>query len=548
MVLKMEFRNLENTERKTKLSRVLTFMIIVLIGMVFIFPNNELSAQEGNYTLVKRNAQTNTFCDGFGSCYASSHLGRVNYWNNTGYIPINKTIVQNPSLEPLYDYGVETGAYFAFFKSTPSTAETVKFYYNESYLDGQNPHKTGFVTYQPLTLNYRNDLNQLQQINTIQSVTGVAQNNSFEYSNAFGSGFNLIYEYWNGLLKEKLMISNFSDLSPPAQYILDGGNATVDMDFQITWKDELDIYIEGVLWDESSTKTTNQSVEFKLGNETLFFLREPFAYDSNNSRISLKYQFKKQGNKLYVLLKTDYEWLENAVYPVNIDPNTGAKHPGSDGLTNSEWANPTNAYSSNNLYAEGSSSLEHTFQVFNFGIPSGATIDGILVKVEAKAEVSNEKLYVSLSWNAGTSYTSDENYAYGTSENDHTFGNSSYLWGRNWTSSEFIDANFWFNGRVGWYVEEQILYVDDIDIRVYYDTCPCPPTDTADYDWDVDMTQSCSIPEGGGTCNLGSTGTLTFINTGYATCINTITTTDLGPFNSGQTLYMNSGCIIYVDG
>ncbi len=94
--------------------------------------------------------------------------------------------------------------------------------------------------------------------------------------------------------------------------------------------------------------------------------------------------------------------------------------------------------------------------------------------------------------------------------------------------------------------EEQILYVDDIDIRVYYDTCPCPPTDTADYDWEVDLTQSCNIPETG-SCDLG-TGTLSFLNTGYATCINTITTTDLGPFNSGQTLYMNSGCIIYVDG
>ena len=81
------------------------------------------------------------------------------YYNGTEHIPINGTIVT--SSDPHYDYEVTRGFYHAFFKEDPSEAETIKTFVNASFLDGRDPHKSGFMTLQPQSLNYRNDLGQI---------------------------------------------------------------------------------------------------------------------------------------------------------------------------------------------------------------------------------------------------------------------------------------------------------------------------------------------------------------------------------------------------
>jgi len=257
----------------------------------------------------------------------------VNYYDpsSDSFKTINETIV--PSDDPLYNYMVKEGIDQVYFKANPSTSQTIKLYYDSlrasSDLLEKSPQKTGYTTFQPMSLNFRNDLGQIQQISTVQSATGAASANTFSYPNIFGNGLNLNYTYTSTSLKEELVVNAFSNLPQPGQYILDGKNATLDLDEVIDWADNLDIYIDGKLWDKKTTMTTTGQVEFKNGDTVLFFIPPAYARDSSESKneILLTQQFKKQGTKFYVIKKTPYSWLADPqrVYPIKIDPSYTVK-------------------------------------------------------------------------------------------------------------------------------------------------------------------------------------------------------------------------------
>lgn len=344
--------------------------LLLILGFLMVpLSFSDEPVTEKTITKITRWASRDEICYSDLTCNLLLYSGQMNYWNNA-YVPIDTTITENPSSEPLYDYGVETGIYKAFFKENPSTAQSVKFYYNQSYLNGNNPHKTGYVTYQPMSLNYRNDLSQLQQISMIQSVIGNSSDNVFTYPDAFGTGINISYEYWNEQLKEKLTIVNLSVLPELEQYVIDGGNPVVDLDMLISWKDDIDIYIDGAVWNKKNTQQTSNRVDFKLGDEVLFYLPKPIAYDSNDSQIDLEYIFKKSGGSLYTTVRTPYSWLNDSsrVYPVNIDPTIvilqDADTENMDDTYVSQSANTTN-YGNQNSIAIRKSPPIATYIKFN---------------------------------------------------------------------------------------------------------------------------------------------------------------------------------------
>jgi len=255
----------------------------------------------GGYGQVIRNEIINNQ-----QCTATLYSGLMNYDNGTEFVPIDGNIVSSDN--PLFDYEVETGEYFAYFKDNPTEGQVVKVVKN-----------TTEITFQPMALNYRNDLSQIEQISMIQSVTGSPTENQFKYENAYGNGLDLVYNYYHESLKEELIINQSTNIPTPAQYILDGGNVTLDLDFILEY--DYKIFIDNEEWDKSSDKITSNEVLIKDSEDNIIYkFPKPYAYDSNNSQQLLKYFFKKQGNSLYIIIKTPYSWLQNAVYPIKIDP------------------------------------------------------------------------------------------------------------------------------------------------------------------------------------------------------------------------------------
>ena len=422
------------------------------------------------------NYQTTEYDLGSGKFAQTSNLRFINYYNGSEYLPIETEIVN--SSDQLFDYEVTKGVYQSYFKENPTEGQVVKFVIDSDY-----------ITYQPMALNYRNDLSQLQQINMIQEVIGVANNNSFLYENAYGENIDLQYSYWNDYLREELIINSSTDLISPEQYIIDGGNPTLDLDFILTTNSNK-IFIDELEWDKSTTKTTSNEVFIKdeFGN-ILYYLKKPYAYDSNGSMQLLTYNFRKGGQDLFVTIKTPYSWLNDplTIYPVYIDPDTGATSPGtmvnatrSDTFGNKNWTNPDNAKSSDNSYATvsiGAGDNVNLLKATNFGfsIPGEAIIDGILLEVERKEDgtrtIADYEVKIVL---ANGSLGSEDkknttNWGEGV-ERYAQYGNSTDLWGETWNDTVINDANFGgvFSAEQTGGAAGSTISVDHMRITVFY--------------------------------------------------------------------------------
>jgi hypothetical protein len=160
------------------------------------------------------------------------------------------------------------------------------------------------------------------------------------------------------------------------------------------------------------------------------------------------------------------------------------------GNPGSGWTNPGNAVSTNNAYATATANDNQSTDAlvctgYGFSVPAGATILGIIMRIERRTSVT-----------AGTSPTRDsivrilQNGAatptegatatnYTTADVVEAHGSATELWGATWTDADINNANFGAGfvaqkaGATGGVVT---ISVDHIQIEVFYNTAPPAPT------------------------------------------------------------------------
>lgn len=140
-----------------------------------------------------------------------------------------------------------------------------------------------------------------------------------------------------------------------------------------------------------------------------------------------------------------------------LNPSANAANSGGDG--DGFQSNPTNAYTANSSYAvdsnsgngtgtscTGSDKDKHRYYNYNFGVPGGATINGIEVRLDGRVDSTSgsPKMCVQLSWDGGSTWTTAQSTSTLTTSNaTYTLGTPSDTWGRTWNSTtEFTNANF----------------------------------------------------------------------------------------------------------
>jgi hypothetical protein len=149
--------------------------------------------------------------------------------------------------------------------------------------------------------------------------------------------------------------------------------------------------------------------------------------------------------------------------PTAAGSNTGFRGPtansadsGGDG--NGFESNPANAHNDDTANAAdnnsgsgtstsctSSSKDKHRFFNYGFSIPTGATINGIEVRLDARVDSTSSSpvMCVQLSWDGGTTWTAAKStVTLGTSMNTFILGSTTNNWGRTWSSANFADANF----------------------------------------------------------------------------------------------------------
>lgn len=137
-------------------------------------------------------------------------------------------------------------------------------------------------------------------------------------------------------------------------------------------------------------------------------------------------------------------------------PTGQAADSGGDG--NGYEASPENALADDGVYAvdanSGTSTStsctssrkdNHRFSGYALTLPGGATVKGIEVQVQAKADSTSgsPRLCVQLSSDGGASWTTAKTTStLTTTETTLTVGSASDLWGRAWSATDLVGANF----------------------------------------------------------------------------------------------------------
>ncbi len=142
----------------------------------------------------------------------------------------------------------------------------------------------------------------------------------------------------------------------------------------------------------------------------------------------------------------------------SIGPNSPSTITNDTAVGAQTWTTPENAASSNNSYAlitrttPGPATIFSTYlKALNFGfsIPSGATIDGVIVEIERKSNINSAgygiKDEVLKLVKGGTVVGTDKAATatfWPTTEAIASYGSSSDLWGTTFTSSDINNSTF----------------------------------------------------------------------------------------------------------
>jgi len=152
--------------------------------------------------------------------------------------------------------------------------------------------------------------------------------------------------------------------------------------------------------------------------------------------------------------------------------DTGFKSPSSSNTGG--WSTLSNCYSSNNSYATTTSTTFISGDVYNFafGIPSGATIDGIEVTAEFSAQAGGivATIQLSISGDGGGAYTATKSDTVtGTTDTTRTYGGATDVWGAGpWSDANFADGTFYVKveGKSGSFGLQCRL--DHLQVKIYY--------------------------------------------------------------------------------
>jgi hypothetical protein len=148
---------------------------------------------------------------------------------------------------------------------------------------------------------------------------------------------------------------------------------------------------------------------------------------------------------------------------------TGFRFPAGTGHPANAWTNPSNAYSDNGLSAVSPALLTASQDWSSFGLEVPSSVTGIEVLLDMQSNALNllASTSVTLSWNAGSNYTtpcsSSQLLSLGGSL--YRCGGATNTWQRAWSASELSNQNFrarvTFSGVLG-------LNLDYLAVNVHY--------------------------------------------------------------------------------
>jgi hypothetical protein len=312
-----------------------------------------------------------------------------------------------PGIAP-WDFQMVQAGYNALALSNFSSGQIVKYVH---------PGTGESIAFQPQQLQYTNDLNQIQAIADPQSVSAVVQDEDvLIWQGAFGTGFDIRWQAQTARLDKRLVVDQASRFPAPQQFIIDGGNPVLRLQFIFAPSNNLDIFVNGVLWNRqpNSIRDTQAYVEFRQQGtgEVLWSFNLPRSNaapveDQDPDELLGTFRLRRTGPNLLVEHRIPIAWLQTAAYPIEIDVTIDEQIGGSsDDVTENQ---------SGDVDGLGNLTLDHVnewwggrFQTVD--VPNAATIDVAYLSVVPVGTTADEPKHdfdfvaedSSSAWSAGS--------------------------------------------------------------------------------------------------------------------------------------------------
>src|SRR3990170_4136362 len=185
------------------------------------------------------------------------------------------------------------------------------------------------IAFQPQQLQYTNDLDQIQAIANPQSVSAVVQNEDVLFwQGAFGPGMDIRWQTQTARLDKRLIVDQASRWPTPTAQIIAGGNPVARLQFIFQVSNNLDIFVNGVLWNRAVNNPVNTQgyIEFRHSTtgEVLWTFNLPRSSgapvtDQDPDELLGTFRLRRTGPNLFVEHRIPVAWLQAANYPIEID-------------------------------------------------------------------------------------------------------------------------------------------------------------------------------------------------------------------------------------
>jgi hypothetical protein len=190
-------------------------------------------------------------------------------------------------------------------------------------IEYRHPGTGEYVRFQPTTLQWTNDLNQLSSVADPQAVGAQVNGDRLLWPGAYGSGLD--FEWLADTVRLIKYLHVASALPAPPAFIIAGGHPVLQLTLLFEHSAGVQAYVDGALWDEKANnpKTTQANVEFRAGANTLWSFNRPVAWHSNpdasDFAVLPNMRLRASGNSLFVDILVPYAWMGTATYPLKID-------------------------------------------------------------------------------------------------------------------------------------------------------------------------------------------------------------------------------------
>ena len=259
------------------------------------------------------------------------------------------------------------------------------------------------VQFQPMALEWTNDLDMIQPIsmphNVVPTITNpevdllpavgmLSHQGSIRWDDGYGEGIDFEWKCTPTRLIKVLEVENLGKLPIPEQYILDGGNPVLRLNLIFDPSKDVDIYVDGEPWDKKAKKQTFNVIQFRKDVEVLWGFMPLTYWDSDGNEGQSAATLEKRGNKLYISIRVPYEWLQGAVYPVFIDVDVDDQVAASEDDCNYRSETEYFSLTATSFWCGSFSATYYDHRAAAFfdsaALPSGATIDVAYVTITCR--------------------------------------------------------------------------------------------------------------------------------------------------------------------